>query len=142
MREHLHSSRIAGSHELAAIFAGGALGTLARAGVVEALPPTAGSWPWATFAVNVAGALLLGAVAASQQALLPLSAHRHSFAATGLCGALTTFSTFQLELLHMLDAGRVGLALGYGAASIAVGFAALVAGTELVRRRFSPGSAA
>ena len=42
--------------ELAAIFAGGALGALARAGLLEWLPPHPGRWPWATFIVNVAGA--------------------------------------------------------------------------------------
>lgn len=120
--------------DLAAIFAGGVLGTLARAGLAEAVPPTAGTWPWATFAVNLAGAFLLGMVAASQRALLPQVARRHTFAATGVCGALTTFSTFQLELLHMLDAGRVGLALGYGTTSLAAGFSMLLAGTILMRR--------
>ncbi len=39
---------------------GGVLGTLARAGVAEWLAPPAGTWPWATFAVNLAGAALLG----------------------------------------------------------------------------------
>ncbi len=119
---------------LTAIFAGGVLGTLARAGVVEAFPPTAGAWPWATFAVNVAGAFVLGLVAASPWALVPRAAHRHAFAATGVCGALTTFSTFQLELLRMLDATHVTLALGYGVASLATGFAALLAGTVLMHR--------
>ena len=44
--------------ELAAIFAGGIIGSLARTGLAR--PPDNAEWPWATFAVNVAGAFLLG----------------------------------------------------------------------------------
>lgn len=92
-------------------------GTLARAGVVEAWPPHAGHWPWATFVVNVAGSALLGWVLAGER--------HHRLLGTGLCGALTTFSTFQLELLHMADAGRIGLAVLYGGASVAAGLLAV-----------------
>ena len=46
--------------ELAAIFLGGVIGALARLGLVEALAPTPGRWPWATFTANVVGALALG----------------------------------------------------------------------------------
>src|SRR3954447_19670211 len=43
-----------------AIMIGGAVGTLARAGVAEALPHTPTEWPWATFLVNLLGAFILG----------------------------------------------------------------------------------
>ena len=46
--------------ELAAIFAGGAVGALGRAGLLQWIPPHAGRWPWATFTVNIVGAFLLG----------------------------------------------------------------------------------
>jgi fluoride exporter len=120
--------------ELAAIFAGGVIGALARAGLVEAFPPVPGRWPWATFAVNVAGTALLGYFVTRLQERLPLSAYRRPLLGTGLCGALTTFSAVQLELLHMLDRGRVGLAVAYAAASIAAGLLAVFAATALTRR--------
>src|SRR6266513_5662650 len=107
--------------ELAAIFAGGAVGALARAALLEWLPPHPGRWPWATFIVNVAGAFLLGYFATRLQERLPLSAYRRPLLGTGLCGALTTFSTMQLELLQMLDHGNGGLAAGYAVASLAIG---------------------
>jgi CrcB protein len=122
--------------ELAAVFAGGVLGALARAGLIEALPHGGGRWPWATFAVNVAGAALLGYFVTRLQERLPLSAYRRPFLGSGFCGALTTFSTMQLELLQMLDHGRAGLALGYAAASVAAGFAAVLLATKLTRRVF------
>jgi fluoride exporter len=120
--------------ELAAVFAGGVAGALGRAGLVEALPHPRGAWPWATFIVNVAGAALLGYLVTRLQERLPLSAYRRPFLGTGICGALTTFSTMQVELLQMLDADRVGLAAGYAAASLAAGFAAVFLATKLTRR--------
>ena len=90
--------------EIAAIFAGGIVGALARAKVVEALPRHDGQWPWATFAVNIVGAFLLGYFATRLQERLPLSAYRRPLLGTGFCGALTTFSTMQVELLR--DARR------------------------------------
>jgi fluoride exporter len=120
--------------ELAAIFAGGAVGALARAALVEWRPPHAGSWPWATFAVNAAGAFLLGYFATRLQERLPLSAYKRPLLGTGLCGALTTFSTMQLELVRMLDRGSLALALGYAGASVVAGFAAVWIATAMVRR--------
>jgi fluoride exporter len=120
--------------ELAAIFAGGFLGALARAGLLEALPHDASQWPWATFLANVAGAFALGYFATRLQERLPLSAYRRPFLGTGFCGALTTFSTMQLELLRMLDGDHLGLAAGYAAGSIAAGFLAVAVATNLVRR--------
>lgn len=120
--------------EVAAVFAGGCLGALLRYGLGEALAPDPDGWPWATFAANVGGAFLLGYVATRLQERLPLSAYGRPFLASGLCGALTTFSTMQLELLRMLDRSELALAAGYTPASLAAGFAALLLATKLVRR--------
>jgi CrcB protein len=121
--------------ELAAIFTGGCAGALARAGVAEAAGDgSSGAWPWPTFAVNVLGALLLGYFVTRLQERLPPTRYRRPFLATGVCGALTTFSTVQVELLRMLDHGHVGLFLGYGAASVAAGFAAVALATGVTRR--------
>jgi CrcB protein len=122
------------ARELAAIFAGGVAGTVARAGLAQGLPHAAGAWPWATFAVNLAGAFVLGLAVTRLQERLPLSRYRRPFLGTGLCGALTTFSTLQLELLRMLDGGHDGLALAYAAASLAGGFGAIFLATQLARR--------
>jgi fluoride exporter len=120
--------------ELAAIFVGGFIGAVARAELAEMLPADGAHWPWPTFIANIAGAFLLGYFATRLQERLPLSAYRRPFLGTGVCGALTTFSTMQLELLRMLDADRIGLAAAHSAASIALGFVAVIAATNLVRR--------
>ena len=120
--------------ELAAIFAGGAAGAVVRAALAEALPADPGQWPWATLIVNVTGAFLLGYFATRLQERLPLSAYRRPLLGTGLCGALTTFSAMQIELLTMLDADRYSLAAAYALVSVVLGFAAVMAATNLVRR--------
>lgn len=120
--------------ELAAIFAGGFVGAVARAELAEALPDHSGRWPWATFIVNVVGAALLGYFTTRLQERLPVSAYRRPLLGTGLCGALTTFSTMQVELLQMLDGNRTGLALAYAVLSVLAGFLAVAATTNFVRR--------
>ncbi|HEX5594002.1 MAG TPA: fluoride efflux transporter CrcB [Solirubrobacterales bacterium] len=116
--------------ELGAIFLGGALGTLMRAGLAEALPDPGVGWPWATFVVNVVGAALLG----YWFTVLPHSQYRRPLLTTGFCGALTTFSTVQVELVEMIDAGRVGLAVLYLGASVVAGLVGVQAATAVGRR--------
>jgi CrcB protein len=117
--------------ELGAIFVGGALGALVRAGLAEALTDPRVGWPWATFVVNVVGAALLGYWFTT----LPHTQYRRPLLTTGFCGALTTFSTVQVELVEMIDAGRVGLACLYVGVSIVVGLAAVELATVVGRRR-------
>jgi CrcB protein len=120
--------------EIAAILAGGAGGALLRVALARTTSTGPADWPWITFAVNLVGAFLLGYFATRLQERLPLSAYRRPLLGTGFCGALTTFSTMQLELLRMLDAHRYGLAAGYAAASVVLGYACVHIATALVRR--------
>jgi CrcB protein len=112
--------------DTAAVIAGGAVGTLARAGLAEALPVHPGTWPWATFLVNIAGTVILGWVVIARQQWRPL-------VGTGFCGALTTFSTFQVQLVELGDDGHVALAAAYLAVSVACGLAAAAVGARLAR---------
>ena len=120
--------------EVAAVFAGGALGTLARAALAEAFPHAATAWPWPTFTVNIVAAFLLGYFVTRLQERLPLSSYRRPLLGTGVCGGLSTFSTMEVEILRMLSAHAYGLAAGYAAASIAAGYSALHLATAMVRR--------
>lgn len=122
------------TREIVAVFAGGALGTAARAGLAEAFPHSPVSWPWPTFAVNMVAAFLLGYFVTRLQERLPLSSYRRPLLGTGLCGGLSTFSTMQVELLKMLSAHAWGLAAGYTAVSVIAGYAAIHLATSMVRR--------
>jgi CrcB protein len=120
--------------ELAAIFAGGALGTLARAALSEAFPHPATAWPWPTFTVNIVAAFALGYFVTRLTERLPLSSYRRPLLGTGVCGGLSTFSTMQVEILEMISAHAWVLTVGYAAASIAAGYAAIQVATAMVRR--------
>ena len=120
--------------EVAAIFAGGAIGTLLRAGLAEAFPHPATAWPWPTFAVNIVACFLLGYFVTRLQERLPLSSYRRPLLGTGLCGGLSTFSTMQVEILKMIDAHAWGLAAGYTVTSVVAGYAAIYLATAMVRR--------
>jgi CrcB protein len=120
--------------QLCAIFLGGAIGSGLRELVAALLPAHAAQFPWATFAVNVVGCLLLGYLLTRLQERLPVSAYRRSLLGTGLCGALTTFSAFELELLQELDHGADAIAILYCAGSVGAGFLGLAIGTAVVRR--------
>lgn len=120
--------------EVGAIFAGGAVGALLRVALLQTGAGAAPGWPWVTFSVNVLGTFLLGYLATRLQERLPLSAYRRPLLGTGFCGAFTTFSTMQLELVTMLDAHRYGLAVAYATASVTLGYGSVHLATSFVRR--------
>lgn len=120
--------------EIAAIFLGGAAGSLLRVLVAHELPAHVATWPWATFIVNVSGSFALALIATRLRERPPESPHWHPLLGTGFCGAYTTFSTMQLELVRMLDHDSYGLAAGYGLASVLAGYLAILAGAAFVRR--------
>ncbi len=124
MRDHLPRVDV---RELTAIFVGGMLGSLGRVGLAQAFPHATAAWPWPTFAVNLLGALVLGWAVVR----LPPAGYRRPFVGIGVCGALTTFATLQLELLRLLHAGELVRALLYTAASCAGGLAFVKLGIAL-----------
>lgn len=122
------------AHALSAsVFVGGCLGALARAGLARAIPAGHG-FPWATFAANIGGTALLAWFATRLQERLPPSTYRRPLLGTGVCGALTTFSTLQIELIRLWRDGHESLSVLYFAATIACGLVAMFVVTQLVRR--------
>jgi fluoride exporter len=118
-----------------AILVGGASGALARAAVARALPHAAGTWPWATFSVNLAGAMLLAWLTTRLAEMVAPTRYWRLGLGTGLCGALTTFSTFQVETISLARDRHAAMAVGYGAASLAGGMAVAILATVAARGR-------
>ena len=115
------------------VMAGGAIGAALRFGLSRAVPIVAGAWPWATFAANVVGSLLMGVLAfwlvrkgaQGEQVRLLLG--------VGLLGGFTTFSAFSLEVAQMIENGQLTMAFGYAVASVLVALSALFAGVALAK---------
>ncbi|MFJ8082329.1 CrcB protein [Streptomyces sp. SAI-170] len=88
--------------------------------------------PWGTFAVNVTGSLILGLLTGAAAAGVTGS-HTRLLLGTGLCGALTTYSTFSYETLRLTEDGARGYALANAALSVLAGLGAAFAGVALAR---------
>ena len=98
------------------VAAGGAIGSVARFGVGLALPAREGAIPLATLLVNITGSLLIGLLAPT----IAARADARAFLVVGLCGGYTTFSALSLETVRLMQTGRVGAAMLYTAASVAL----------------------
>lgn len=112
-----------------AVAIGGLAGAGTRWALVEALPAT-DVWPWEVLAVNLAGCLILGYLAAaawSARAELPFTLGL----GTGFCGSLTTFSALTVDVAQMARDSDWGYAAGYLAVSIAGGVALAIVGAAL-----------
>lgn len=84
-------------------------------------------FPWGTFTVNVTACLLLGFVTGAVTAGR-LPHHMQTLLGTGLCGALSTYSTFSFESLRLAEEGSRFFAAANSAASVAAGVGAAVLG--------------
>jgi CrcB protein len=113
-----------------AVAAGGAVGSLARFGVQLAVDRATGrSVPMATAIVNISGCLIIGVLAGALAAQrLELSVAMRAFIFIGLLGGFTTFSSFGLDTLQLVQDGRPGAAAGNVAFQLVVSMAGVFAG--------------
>lgn len=113
---------------LAAVAAGGMIGASARFELAEALPTRAGHFPWATFVTNVAGSFLLGFLLIVLLERFPPTRLLRPFLTSGILGAFTTMSTYQVETALLLKDGHAGTAVAYALGSLVAGLALAYAG--------------
>lgn len=112
---------------------GGFLGSVARYYLTEAVQVRfLSNWPYGTFAVNVTGCFLIGIILVAAERT-PVSPELRLFLTTGLCGGLTTFSSFSLEMVNLLRGGQLLYALSYAAFSLLLGLAAVWIGLAVGR---------
>ena len=97
-----------------AICIGACVGALSRWQLGLWLNPSSsdhGIFPWGTLAANLIGGYLIGLCVGAFQNMLQLAPELRLLCVTGFLGALTTFSTFSVEVVSMLQQGRLALAL-------------------------------
>ena len=104
------------------VAAGGALGAMARYGTDSMVNRWAGlGFPWGTVTVNLVGSLVLGLLIGAAVHGLHLGQEMRALIVTGFLGAFTTFSTFSLNTVTLLERGDTGAALGYVLGSVVFG---------------------
>ena len=108
---------------LTSIGVGGALGSLARAGIGVAFPATPGGMPWATLFINLTGSFVLGFGLLILLERAGPNRYLRPFFATGFLGGFTTFSTFMVETTQLGRTGHVPIAAIYLVTSVAGGLA-------------------
>lgn len=110
--------------EFSAIALGGVIGALARYVGDFVAEPLTGQFPWATFAENVTGSFALGFTIA---VLIPRVRHPlfAPFAAIGLLGSYTTFSTYMVGAVTLADDGRSARAIAYVLGTLVFGLVAV-----------------
>jgi CrcB protein len=113
-----------------AVAGGAVVGALARFVLTESLAKP--RRPAAIAAINIVGSFALGALACSLPAL---SDRQRLLFGTGLCGSFTTFSTFSVDALAMIEQGQAARAAGYVLASNAGGIGAAALAARLLSRR-------
>jgi CrcB protein len=117
---------------------GGGLGSWLRylTGVAwtAAIGPTpAGAFPYGTLTVNIVGSLLMGLLAGWLLRQGAAGESTRLLLGVGVLGGYTTFSSFSLELMLLIERGQAGQAFLYGAVSVLAGLSALELGLIAMR---------
>ena len=114
------------------IILGGAVGTVARYFVAGGVHKVLGhTFPYGTLTVNLIGCALLGVIVSVAESKFHLRPEIQALLVIGFCGAFTTFSTFILDISHLVKAGDGLRAFTYLMMSVAIGFVAFRLGLIL-----------
>lgn len=121
--------------ELIAIAVGGAFGAVARFSLEQWLGQSLGTeFPWGILLINVSGSLAIGILFVLLVEHGHLSSTYRSALMVGFLGAFTTFSTFSLQTLALIETGRFLEALTYVLASVVLSLGAVAIGVFITRQ--------
>ena len=110
------------------VMAGGAIGAACRYQLGRLMTHIMGpGYPWGTLAANLLGGFAMGLLVGILARFIDGGEQIRLFVAVGILGGFTTFSSFSLEVVLMLQRGQLAAGMGYVTASVlgAVGFMAL-----------------
>lgn len=115
---------------------GGALGAVARYAVYNAAASGKASAQLATLVINATGALAIGVLYVVITQRGGLQPYGQQLLTVGFLGAFTTYSTYSLDALRLLEQGQVGTAILYLLGTLLVCLAATWLGVSLTRQMF------
>ena len=104
---------------------GGAIGSVARYLIGRIKINESTIFPYKTFAINIIGSFLIGVVVVLVGKKSDMTPNMVLFLKVGICGGFTTFSTFALESVNLLQNGRIGCAVLYIFLSITASITAI-----------------
>ncbi|MEV0284807.1 CrcB family protein [Kribbella sp. NPDC050820] len=119
---------------LAVVALGGMLGAAGRYLIGQTWPTPAGGFPWATFTINVTGCALIGVLMVLVTDVWLRQRLLRPFLGTGVLGGYTTFSTYTVDVQHLITGGHPGAALAYLAATPAAALVAVWITAHTTRR--------
>ncbi len=124
-------------NQMLAVAIGGALGALSRYWVVGMVSSLfSRSFPFGTLTVNITGSFLIGLCYVVIVEKLEVATEWHAMIMVGFIGAFTTFSTFSLESIVLIQEGRMLAATFYILASVIVCLVAVMSGIWLAKQLF------
>jgi fluoride exporter len=113
---------------------GGALGAMARYGIGTAVPAPANGFPLATALINIAGSLAMGVLIGVLAKTTPQYQNEiRLFVAVGIFGGFTTFSSFSIDAITLIERGDFLLATAYIVGSVLLSLAGLFVGLQATR---------
>ncbi|NNN09407.1 MAG: fluoride efflux transporter CrcB [Acidimicrobiaceae bacterium] len=116
-----------------ALGCGGVIGAIARYAVSLAIPTQTGQFPWGTFVINISGSAVLGFLLLLLIEQFPKGRLVRPFVGSGIIGAYTTFSTFQVDTLLLIRHHEIGVAVTYMMGSLLAGLLAVWLGMKVAR---------
>ncbi|MEU7365111.1 fluoride efflux transporter CrcB [Streptomyces hygroscopicus] len=122
---------------IAVVAVGGALGAAARYGASLAWPTPAGAFPWTTLLVNAVGCAVIGVFMVIISDVWAAPRLVRPFFGTGVLGGFTTFSTYAVDIQHLVRSGHARTGLAYLAATLLAALAAVWSAAAATRRLIS-----
>lgn len=112
---------------------GGFVGTVCRYLISLWMKPLSGEFPFGTLLINLVGAFLIGTISQISEEYTPFNNNLYLFLTVGVCGGFTTFSTFSLESVNLLEKGKTVPALVYMVISVVICITAVTLAKVMVK---------